>query len=76
MKKLAEKFWNEPSFCVGVLGTIAMIALKVASQNSSIHGVDDLAQILTPLVAGLLTRRFVSPSFKGEPNTMYPPKGE
>ena len=76
MKKLAEKFWNEPAFCLGVLGTLAMIALKVASQSGSIHGVDDLAQILTPLVTGLLTRRFVSPSFKGEPNTMYPPKGE
>ena len=70
MKKLAEKFWNEPAFCLGVLGTVAMIVLKVVAQSGSIDGVDELAQVLTPLVAGLLTRRLVTPAYKGKPNTM------
>lgn len=73
MKALAERFWNEPAFCVGVLGTLAMVALKVVGQRHSIHNIDDLAQVLTPLVAGLLTRRWVSPSLGGQPNTMYAP---
>lgn len=70
MKKLAEKFWNEPAFCLGVLGSVAMIVLKVVAQSGSIDGVDELAQVLTPLVAGLLTRRLVTPAYKGQPNTM------
>lgn len=76
MKQLIQKFWNEPAFCLGVLGTGAMIVLKVVAQSGSIGGVDDLAQILMPIVTGLMTRRLVSPAFKGKPNTMVPPKGE
>ena len=67
MKTLVEKFWNEPAFCIGVLGTLATIALKLVAQRSAIHGVDDVLQILTPLVAGLLTRRVVSPAYAGRP---------
>lgn len=77
MKKLAERFWNEPAFCVGVLGSVAMIVLKVVAQKDAIHGLDDVAQVLTPVVAGLLTRRWVSPSLAGQPNTMVePPEAE
>lgn len=76
MKVLAQKFWREPAFCIGVLGTIAMIVLKVVAQSGSIQGVDDVAQVLLPLVAGLLTRRVVSPAFSGEPNTMNEPESK
>lgn len=76
MKKLAERFWNEPAFCLGVLGSVAMVVLKVVAESGSIDGIDELAQVLTPLVAGLLTRRLVTPAYKGKPNTMVPPKGE
>lgn len=68
MKKLAERFWNEPAFCLGVLGSVAMVLLKVVAESGSIDGIDELAQVLTPLVAGLLTRRLVTPAYKGEPN--------
>ena len=74
MKKLVDRFWNEPAFCLGVLGTVAMIVLKVVAQSDSINSIDDLAQILTPIITGLLTRRLVTPAYKDKPNTMYPPK--
>lgn len=76
MKVLAERFWREPAFCIGVLGTVAMVVLKVVAQSGSIEGVDDVAQVLLPLVAGLLTRRLVTPAFKGDPNTMFEPESK
>ena len=67
MRVLINRFWREPAFCIGVLGSVAMIALKVLSSSKNIHSIDQLAQILLPLVGGLVARGFVSPAYAGKP---------
>ncbi len=65
MKVLIEKFWSEPAFCIGVLGSAAMLVLKVLA-NGNVDSVDDIAQILLPTVTGFASRGFVTPTFRGE----------
>lgn len=74
MRVLIEKFWSEPAFCIGVLGSVAVLVLKVLANSKTGLSVDNIAQILLPTITGLVSRNFVTPAYRGNVPTEEDPQ--
>lgn len=62
MKTIAIRVWNEPAVCIGLLVTIIVAGVQVASGDLQDVTVATVVQLLAPLTAGLATRSAVRPA--------------
>lgn len=64
MRTIAHRIWLEPVVFLAVLSSLAIAILAVL--NGQLDSVDDVAQILAPIVAALGARQLVTPDAKTE----------
>jgi hypothetical protein len=60
MKVIARRLWQEPAAAIGLLTSLALVALALASSAS--WSASTIAGILAPLLSGLGIRQLVSPA--------------
>ena len=63
MKVLAQRFWTEPSVCIGLLVSLGLLVLALASDAPLDASV--IAGVAAPLLSALGIRQLVTPAQKG-----------
>jgi hypothetical protein len=77
MKVIAQRIWNEPAVCIGVLTTLILVGINLIGDNE--WGIDNIIAVVAPLASALGIRQAVySPATVDEltkpDGTTYQPK--
>jgi uncharacterized membrane protein len=65
MKQIAVRVWKEPAVFIGLLTTVALVVITVATGGDWDAAV--IVAVIAPLVEALGIRQFVKPTY-GEPH--------
>lgn len=57
MKVLAQRIWNEPAVCIGLLTSLVLLALNFATGDD--WSADAIIAILAPIISALGIRQVV-----------------
>lgn len=71
MSVIAQRIWREPAVAIGLLVTVALFVVALASDQDLDAGI--IVGILSPLLSALGIRQVVSPA--AGPRPLPPPDG-
>ena len=57
MKVIAQRIWNEPAVCIGVLTTLILLGINLIGDND--WGIDNIIAVVAPLASALGIRQAV-----------------
>jgi hypothetical protein len=57
MKVIAQRIWNEPAVCIGLLASVILLVINLIGEND--WGFEEIIAILAPLASALGIRQAV-----------------